>query len=360
MKRLYKYAEEKIDYSYMFVEWLIKRAHDINSDINKYITKIYMNILKNSGPVFIALNDFNTNLPYNLEECNYQEINAYINDIKSDLDDMLFKYIMNSTFAKDALSLELINGTEIYYRLLLKWAKEEGLNKFCEENGILEENINMKETIQYFNLMARDRDYFLDAQTNIFEHNMDKDALKEYINKNLDEFEKYILKDIIILRNKIYNEEKTNYDEYLNEEKAKDYMNNVMEKGIDYNKLGENRILKRMYKDARKMKRLIRQAGHQDVSKALDYVFDKMSIYISEIAKYLASGKEQSFELNQYIDESAGNKIAMVLEYMKKDDTVKEIFDSLDLDENDLDEVKEAVADEITLAIDDYVEMFAE
>ena len=107
------------------------------------------------------------------------------------------------------------------------------------------------------------------------------------------------------------------------------------------------------------MKRLIKQAGHQDVSDALDYVFDKISLYIPEIAKNLASGKERSFELNQYIDESTGNKIAMVLEYMKNDDTVKEIFNSLDLDENDLDEVKEAIADEIALAIDDYVEMFA-
>ena len=108
------------------------------------------------------------------------------------------------------------------------------------------------------------------------------------------------------------------------------------------------------------MKRLIKQASPQDVSSALDYAFDKITLYIPEIAKYLASGKEQSFELDQYIDESTGNKIAMVLEYMKKDDTIKEVFNSLDLDENDLNEVKEAIADEITLAIDDYVEMFAE
>ena len=251
MKRLYKQAEYKIDYSYMFVKWLVEQANDINSDINQYITNIYMNILKTSGTVFNALNDFNTNLPYNWEECNYQEINAYINDIKSDLDDMLFKYIMNSTFAKDALSLELINGTEIYYRILFKWAEEKGLNEFCKKNDILEKDIDMKEVIQYFNLIARDEDYFLDAQNNIFENNMDKDALKEYINKNLDKFEKYILKDIIELRNKNYNEEKSDYDKYLNEEKAQDYMNNVMQNGIDYQKLEgklKNRILYRMAK----------------------------------------------------------------------------------------------------------------
>ena len=31
-------------------------------------------------------------------------------------------------------------------------------------------------------------------------------------------------------------------------------MNNIMEKGIDYSKLGNNRILNRMYRDAKKMR----------------------------------------------------------------------------------------------------------
>ena len=33
MKRLYKRAKDKIDYSYMFAEWLLEQAININSNV---------------------------------------------------------------------------------------------------------------------------------------------------------------------------------------------------------------------------------------------------------------------------------------------------------------------------------------
>ena len=255
MKRLYKQAEDKIDYSYMFAEWLSKQAYDINSNANDYITKIYMNALKNCKCYSYIIYDLAHNVQEDFDKLSYQEITDYINDKYNYLNDEIFNYIYANKNAEEELGLEVSYDKELYYDdILWKWAEEEGLKEFCKKNRILEDNVNMNDAKQYFEKIAEELDWFGDARDSIFSKNMNRDALREYIDKNLDEFAKYIFKDIIKLRNEKYNEEKADYDEYLNREKAKDYMNNIMDNGIDYSKLGTNRILKRMYKDARKMK----------------------------------------------------------------------------------------------------------
>ena len=259
MRRLYKQAKDKVDYSYIFVEWLKEQTSNINSSATIYITEVYMNMLKNMSFIDdIAFDvkkfDKKLNLQEDFDEWSYQKINDYLNDEYESLANEIYSYIMNNRAVRMEIGLIVSKEGRTYYDIFWEWAKKEGLKEFCEKNKILKDNVNMNDVKLYFENFAGDLDWFEDERDSIFEKRMDRNALKEYIDKNLDEFAKYIFKEIIELKNEKYNEEKANYDEYISKEKMKNYMNNIMDNGIDYSKLGTNRILNRMYKDARKMK----------------------------------------------------------------------------------------------------------
>ena len=259
MRRLYKQAKGENDYSYMFVEWLKTQTNMLNSSANNYILKVYMNALKDmsfSSDIGYDIKEFdkNLNLKKDFDEWSYQGIKNYLNKEYKSLANEIYSFIMNN---KNVIcDIGYVLQTEgIYYNdILWEWAEKEGLNEFCEENKILEDNVNINDAKLYFEGIAEELNWFEDARDFILKKNIDGNVLKEYINKNLDEFAKYIFEDIIKIKDKKYNEEKADYDEFISKEKAKNYMNNIMDNGIDYSKLGTNRILKRMYKDAKKMK----------------------------------------------------------------------------------------------------------
>lgn len=260
MKKLYKLAKET-DYSYAFAEWLDDQSDTRNSNLFKTLCKEYINMIKSMHT--FNPNDFsyisvysikrNLNIPDDIESYSYNEINSYIKEVRKTLPELLMHEFLNDELC--AILMESSEDSGAYFDDIVKnWVNEVGLDKFCKEEEINKNNVDINSTMKYLNKLLNEDDYgfeyFADqlVRENYYEL---KESLKDYIDKGLDEFMSYFLEDVFKLRDEKYNEEKNKVDEEINQEKANDYMRNIMDKGIDYQKLEgklKNRIIRRMAK----------------------------------------------------------------------------------------------------------------
>jgi hypothetical protein len=260
MKKLYKLAKET-DYSYAFAEWLEDQYDTRNSNLFKTLCTKYINMIKSMHT--FNPNDFSyisvygiereLNIPDDIESYSYNEINSYIKEVRKTLPELLLHEFLNDELG--AILIESSSDAGAYLDDIIKnWIEEGGLDEFCEEEEINKNNIDIDSTMKYLNKLLNDDgsgfEYFTDQLVKEYFYEL-KGSLKDYIYKGLDEFMNYFLEDVFKLRDEKYNEEKKKIDEQINQEKADDYMRDIIDKGIDYQKLEgklKNRIIRRMAK----------------------------------------------------------------------------------------------------------------
>ena len=252
MRKLYKLAKDKTDYSYIFAKWLKNEERTEDSDLYKYMINKFIYLLKNFKPyddysdfIFFSLNDFNMDVPDNIASYDGEEIDDYINEAVKQLPKLLTRYILKEEFY--SFLFDSMENLEVYpLNIIEDWIKEKGLDEFCKKERISKDDIDIDSTMKYLDKNLPDYE-FENIYDDLSERSDVEYIIRNYVQDGLDMFKQYLLKDVIELRNKKYKEEQ-------NIDNKQKYMNDVMNNGIDFSKLSKNRILKRMYKDARKMK----------------------------------------------------------------------------------------------------------
>lgn len=260
MKKLYKFAEET-DYSYAFASWLYDQSDSKDSNLFKTLCTEYINMIKSMHT--FNPNDFSCisvygvkkelNIPDDIENYSYNKINSYIKEVRKTLPELLIHEFLNDELCA-ILDESSVDSGVYFIDIIKKWVDEKGLNEFCEEEEINKNNININSTMNYLDrLLDEDNygfEYFANQLAETYYYELKK-SIENYIHKGLDEFMNYFLEDVFKLRDKKYNEEKNKIDEQINQEKADNYMQDVINKGIDYQKLEgklKNRIIRRMAK----------------------------------------------------------------------------------------------------------------
>lgn len=246
MKRLYKRAERNPKYNaklYLydrlyknndFCEEIINFASETFPperilSIVKRIYKEYRNdllneicideneikdaIITNTTQEYEDINEF---IYYQFDCYDYVQIDKIFANIISEVVSMINSYINKASFSNELI--------QEYAKMYI----DELYNKFAiskEDISNLLETINM----EHINIISSSN---LPNKLDI------KRSFNNYVN---DDIENYIKEKIVTPK----------LEQLFNQEK---YIDNTMENGIDYSKLGKNRILNRMYRDAKKMR----------------------------------------------------------------------------------------------------------
>ena len=105
-----------------------------------------------------------------------------------------------------------------------------------------------------------------------------------------------------------------------------------------------------------------RVAEAQSVDAALDAVFEKFGPLIDRFARFLASGREPTFDVDEFKAAGRGDRIGMVIEYVDGCDrfndwrTVAEDAAGGPLTDGDLEYIEDELAKDFIAAVEDWLD----
>lgn len=112
--------------------------------------------------LYLLNDDIKLDIPNDIEDYSYNEIRSYIKETSKELSNLLNLYFLNDErnyFFWEAIDNANLNS----FDTIKKWVKNEGLDKFCKEEKINKNNINIDSAMDYLNILLSDKiEGFLD------------------------------------------------------------------------------------------------------------------------------------------------------------------------------------------------------